>query len=869
MKRFFTLLATFSIFTCTQLMAMPITENQEKIVAETKKQDTGKLALIPYPANLKITQEGTFKIKDLKGINCIDKQMTAHLNDFAAQLKKTSDIALKITDKEKQQKNSINFSVDSKLPAEGYTMTVSKKGIDIKASQTAGFFYALQTLKQLLPQAYFGNEVNKDADWSIPFVDIKDQPQMGHRGFMLDVARHFFDKKEVMRILDMMALYKFNLFHWHLTDDQGWRIEIPEYPKLTDTGAIRKGSFVSPGEGTKFFDDTEYGRGMFYTQEDLKEIVAYAQARHIDILPEVDFPGHMVAAVTAYPELSCDFKKKYEVRLDAGISKDVLNIGNDNVIGFLKCIMDNLADIFPYPYVHFGGDECPTEQWATNEDCLRRVKEENLKGVNELQSWLVEELGTYIKEKHNKDIMVWDELLEHWNTNNKIKPVVMAWRNINKSKDAARKGLKCIVCPHQYLYLDMMQVTKDKALIDEIYYGGWNDDKVNTVKTIYDLNPTAALNGQEDYCLGIQANMWTETTNDKEELEYQLFPRLIATAETAWLPAKSKSWKSFYNRLQSHDEIMDAKGITYAKHFFETDTISESEQTMAEAESILANSICNGVGYPAKKHYDNLKDALKEAKEKEGKGKGKYMTTLKKAMDTYKKISIQQPQSSKYYQIISASSYYKKQFEGSTLYATENGARIHYTPQNEPEELWQFVAAEKGFYLVNAATKKRLQLSELGKAVTMVDDFGTAIRIDKATVPTRNINYLPGVITISEVEGYSAYEINHVRRLVAQLSGNVHAEDNAALCYPGTWRIKEITDFSPLLKALNAKCEKIIQQVELNKDGALSAEAIVFLNNKILSPLKGALNEKVTVEIYQHYLDLYHEFLSIPAAQKE
>lgn len=862
MKRLFTLLLALSVTAGTNVYAMPESIGQQaSSTTQEKIQNTDKISLIPYPAHLKITKEGCYKIKDLKSINCTDLQMTEHLKDFAKQLEKTSGISLEITNKEKLQKNAINMSLDEKLPVEGYTLTVTKKGIDIKASKTAGFFYALQTLKQLLPVAYFEKNENKDIDWTVPYVDIKDQPQMGHRGFMLDIARHFFDKEEVKRILDMMALYKFNLFHWHLTDDQGWRIEIPQYPKLTSVGTIRKSSFTNPGEGTKFFDDTEYGRNMYYTQEDLREIVAYAKARNIDILPEVDFPGHMVAAVTAYPELSCDIRKKYEVRQDAGISKDVLNIGNDDVIDFLKCIMDNLADIFPYPYIHFGGDECPTDQWAQNEDCLRRVKENNLKGVEELQSWLVEELGTYIQEKHHKGIMVWDELLEHWNQNNKIKPVVMAWRNINKSKEAAQKGLKSIVCPHQSLYLDMMQVTKDKALVDEIYYGGWNDDKVNTVKTIYDLNPTAALAGQEDFCLGIQANMWTETTNNKEELEYQLFPRLIATAETAWLPASAKNWKSFYNRLQSHDEIMDAKGITFAKHFFTPEKVSKTDASIAEAESLLADSVSGGVGYPAKKIYAELSKTLKVAKEK--KNKEKAINELDNAIHNFKKAAITQPQSGKIYQIVSASSYYKKQFEGSTLYESGEGARIHYTPQNEPEELWQFVPAGKGYYLVNAASLKRLQMPELNKAVKFTNEEGMIIRVDKAKVPTKNIKYVPGTVTISETEGYIADEINHVKRLTAQLSGAVNAEDNAALCYPGTWKIVEVTDFKTQLQGLHDKCEEIIQKVKSDKESTLSPEAIVFANNKILSPLKGELNEKVTKDIFLEYLKLYKEFVSM------
>ena len=821
----------------------------------------GKLSIIPYPSQLEFIQKGAFKLSNLKRINCADQAMTEHLKDFASQLKKASGISLDVTNKEKASSKSINMIANTDVPKEGYTLKVNKNSIDIQAAGTAGYFYALQTLKQMLPIAFFEGNNDKESEWSIPYVNIVDQPQLGHRGFMLDVARHFFDKKEIMRILDFMALYKMNLFHWHLTDDQGWRIEIPEYPKLTDVGSIRKGSFCNPGEGQKFFDDTEYGHGMWYTQEDLKEIVAYAKARNIDILPEVDFPGHMVAAITAYPELSCNPSKKYEVRLDAGISKDVLNVGNDKVIEFLKCIMDNLAEIFPYPYVHFGGDECPTDQWKDNEDCKRRVEENNLKGVHELQSWLVEELGTYIKNKYNKDIMVWDELLEHWNTNNQIKPVVMAWRNINKSKEAASKGLKSIVCPHQYLYLDMMQVTKDKALIDEVYYGGWNDDKVNSVQTIYGFNPTSALADKKDFCLGIQANMWTETTNNKEELEYQLFPRLIATAETGWLPIDKKNWTSFYKRLQNHDEIMDAMGYTYARHFIEADEKSENEILKETTEKILSESVRGGVGYPDAKIYDALTKAFLKAKDGDKKSNLKI---LKENLMTFQKAPIVQPQAGKIYQIISASTYYKKQFEGATLYEGDKGLRIHYTPQDEPEELWQFVATDNGYYLQNVASDKQVQLSDMKKIATSSAAKGTAIRIDKATIATRDITYIPGVVTLSAVEGYDELETQSVKRLVAQLSGDVHTDDVPALCYPGTWKIVEVTDFDAQLQGLCDKCNRIIRDAQHEETNQPSAEAIHFLLNKVLAPAKEAFLTPITATVYKKFATLYHQFLSMP-----
>ena len=756
------------------------------------KEMVDQFSIIPYPKELNITKDGNLPLKQLKAICCNDKAMAQHLKDFAKQLKKTSKISLKVITDDVPTENAILMMEDTTLPLEGYLLEVNDNGVVIKAANTAGFFYALQTLKQLLPHQFFAQETAKDANWSLPFVKIVDEPKFGHRGFMLDVARHFFDKEEVMRILDVMALYKMNIFHWHLTDDQGWRIEIPEYPKLTEIGAIRKGSFTNPGEPSekqKFFDDTEYGRGMWYSQKDLKEVVAYAKARNIDIIPEVDFPGHMVAAVTAYPELSCDPSKQYEVRLDAGISKDVLNIGNDKVIDFLECIMDNLAKIFPYKYIHFGGDECPTDQWKNNADCKRRVKEKRLKGVHQLQSWLVEELGTYVKEAHDKDIMVWDELMEHWNTKNKIQPIVMAWRGLDKNKKAADKGLQSITCPHQELYLDMMQIQPDKALLDEPYYGGWNDNKLVTVKQAYNINPVVSLKGREDFCLGVQANMWTETTNDVEELEYQLFPRLLAVAETGWLPAADKNWNSFYQRLQSHDEILEALGINYAQHFIEPAAMSDHEKVLADAEQILAESVRGGVGYPETETYDALKKALKKANKRSAETSDFHI--LNQALDAFKAAPAVQPQPGKKYRIISASTYYKKQFAGSTLYEKGDRIRFHYTPQYNAEELWEFVPTEGGYLLQSVNSKKQVTLTKMKQAATL-GAAGTTLRIDKATIPSGNHIYVPGAVTISAVEGYSDQMNGKVKRLAAQLNGEVHVADDAALCYPGTWKIIEV-----------------------------------------------------------------------------
>lgn len=815
------------------------------------------VAIIPYPASLKELKEGGLDVKTLKAISCPNDSMAVHLQDFANQLKLVSGTELRVIKGEGQAENAIQMTVDSKLDKEAYTLKVNDNGVSITASHFAGFFYALQTLKQMLPNAYFEKQANNKVAWTLPFLDIKDKPQLAHRGFMLDVARHFFDKNEIMHIIDVMSLYKLNVFHWHLTEDQGWRIEIPEYPKLTEIGSIRKGSFTLPADGDNgaFFDDTEYGRGMWYSQKDLKEVVAYAQARNINIIPEVDFPGHMLAAISAYPELSCNPDKHYEVRIESGVSKDVLNIGNDKVIDFLKTIMDNLAQIFPSQYIHFGGDECPTDQWRTNEECQQRIKDNNLKGVEELQSWLIEELGTYVKEKYNRDIMVWDELVDHWNTKNTIKPIIMSW--LGKSNKAADMGLKSIACPYNTTYLDMMQIDENNELIDEPYRGGWGNN-VNSVEKIYNFNPYYNLSGKEQFGYGVQGNMWTETTNNDDELEYQLFPRLLALSETGWLPNSEKNWALFHKRLQSHDEILDTYGINYAKHYINPKKLTESEAALAEAEDILNQSIRGGVGYPEAKVYDTLADAVKKAK-----ADTTAIEELKKATADYKKAPIVQPQAGKMYQIISASTYSKKQFAGSSLYQANSGLRIHYTPQAEPEELWEAVTTEGGYFLQNVGSKKQITLTAKNKQATL-DEKGTAVRVDKATKASGKYTYIPGVVTISAVTGYSPNVTGNVKRLVAQSSGNVNVADDAALCYPGTWKMIEVIDFNAQLKGLCKKGESIIRKNDANQIGSYTNEAIAYLKEQIMEPAQEALKGVVTEEMYLTYLDRYNKFLAMP-----
>lgn len=811
------------------------------------------LPLIPYPANL-TRNEGTFNLKQLTAITTPagDEAVARYAQEFATQLEKTSGIKVPVNPT--TAATSLVMTKDATLAHEAYKLTVNEAGINIAAADSTGFFYAIQTLKQLMPHAIYNRSGASTAiDWTVPCVEIADQPQLGHRGYMLDVARHFFSKTEVKRILDIMATYKMNRFHWHLTDDQGWRIDIPEYPKLAQVGAVRKGSFVNAGGSSKFFDDTEYGRGMYYTLDDLREIVAYAKSLNIEIIPEIDLPGHMVAAVAAYPEFSCDPTKKYEVRIDGGISKDVLNIGKDETIDFLKCVLGHMAEVFPYKYIHLGGDECPTDQWSHNADCLKRVKDEGLAGVNELQSWLVEKLGLYLKEKYNKDIICWDELLAHWKSDNTVKPVIMAWNHINKSKEAADKGFKSIVVPYQSLYFDMMQVPLSEVDVNEKYQGGWGDNWVNSVETVYGVNPVASLSGKEDFCLGVQGNMWTETCNDSVEVEYQLLPRMLALSETGWLPAAKKDFASFYMRLQKNRDILDAKGLTYATHYFDEPDLTGQEAAVAEAACLLENAKPGKVGYPSQTEYDKLSSAY--APFIADNGATGDVAALKAAIAAYKTAAVTMPVEGKTYKLVSASTYYKAKYVGSTAYVDGSQIRFHYTPQVEPEELWQFTAKDGGYVMTNALTGKQVVMPADNNANITLADAGTTLTIAQATVASGKYSYVAGALNIGTNGKY----------LSADCTGLVKAGTNAALCYQGTWYLEEVTDFTAQLNGLIKKANRIVAESNPGAMGEPTEEAIALLSNDLIAPATAAVAAgSVSEAAYKQYQEVYAQYLAMP-----
>ena len=850
--------------------------------------------LVPYPQSIKIEQGKHLDLRNLKVITSPVDSLKGMVHEFSEEVKTRLGLTLSLQSSPAAAADGMIALIADKsiVGTEAYTLKVTEKHIEIKASHRAGFFYALQTLRQLMTKAFYAKTAAQ-REWNIPVLDIKDKPLLSYRGYMLDIARHFFDKNEVKRILDIMSFYKMNRLHWHLTDDQGWRIEIPEYPKLTQVGSRRKGSFVSDGIEKGFFDDTEYGRGMYYTLDDLREIVAYAAERNIEIIPEIDMPGHMVAALAAYPELSCFPNRTYKVRVTAGISKDVLNIGDDKVIDFLKTVLDNVAKVFPGRYIHLGGDECPTDRWKENALCQQRIKDNKLNGVNELQPWLVHELAVYLKKKYNKDIVAWDELIEtktdnYWNRHKgEVSPLIMAWNlGLDGTKRwtnwtdilAASKGFHTVIVPYNVLYLDWMQVTADQADVNEGYRGGWGDGSVNSVEKIYNFDPLERLRsaGKTEYGLGVQGNMWTETTNNNAELEYQLLPRLLAISEIGWLPNNQKDWLSFFYRLQNHSRVFEDRNLTYAKHFFLKEEKAPLQEKIDAAEKLLAETHADEVGYVSKATFDALKTAVTTAKAAAASDEAQQLEAMTQALATFKAAPITQPVAGKVYRLMSASTYYKAKFAGATLYADgRNALRVHYTDQQMPEELFTFVTAKEGWTLKSLHNNRQIQMGSYDQPLRFVGQNGTPIRIDRAAVPAQQYDYVPGAVVLSKVQGYNATATGKVQRFFIKSFGGdrdndvpsenkVVAFDNPTLCHAGTWRIVE-ADFQKMLAALLQRCDHLVEDVVPNEEGQFTQTAIAQLQ-KDLAPARTLVTQHAAVsqEVYVSYVKVYEKFLTAP-----
>ena len=438
---------------------------------------------------------------------------------------------------------------------EGYQLTVTADGVTITGASEAGVFYGIQTLRKSIPVA-------ETTEVILPAVEINDYPRFSYRGTHLDVSRHFFNKEEIKSFIDMLAMHNINRFHWHLTDDQGWRIEIKKYPKLTSVGAYRNETVI--GRNTGVYDGVEYGP-YFYTQDDCREIIKYAAERHITIIPEIDLPGHMQAAIAAYPQFGCT-GGPYEVWKMWGVSTHVLCAGNDATLSFIEDILSEVIDVFPSEYIHIGGDECPKDQWKICRKCQARIKKLGLKSDDKhsaemyLQSFVISHAEKFLNSK-GRQIIGWDEILEGGLAPN---ATVHSWRGVAGGIEAAKQGHNCIMSPNSHLYFDYYQT---KYIDDEpLCIGGYVP-----VEKVYGYEPidSSLTVDEQKYIIGVQANLWTEYVPDFKRVEYMLLPRMAALCEVQWSEPENKDYEDFKKRLLNLIDLYDIHNYNYAKHLFE------------------------------------------------------------------------------------------------------------------------------------------------------------------------------------------------------------------------------------------------------------------------------------------------------------
>ena len=519
-----------------------------------------QIAIVPYPNHLE-TGRGTYRVTD-RPVTCdsrTDERTQRAVVGFAARLATVTGGTNPVTVADEVPASGIRFVTDESLPAEGYELNVDGEGIEVRASQFPGFLYALQSLEQLLPAAVYGTEPAPDAAWEVPCVKIADAPRFAYRGMHLDVARHFFSVDEVKRYIDVMAIHKLNTLHWHLTDDQGWRIEIKRYPELTAVGSIRKATVVRKEWG--IYDGMPYGG--FYTQDEIRDVVKYAADRGVTVIPEIDLPGHMLAALTAYPELGCT-GGPYEVWGRWGVADDVLCPGREKTFEFLEGVLTEVMELFPSEYIHIGGDECPKVRWEKCPRCQAKIRQLGLKDDGEhtaehyLQSYVTDRIGKFLAQ-HGRRIIGWDEILEGRAPSD---AVVMSWRGSEGGIAAAKLGHDVIMTPNSHFYFDYYQSLDTDA--EPFGIGGYIP-----MEQVYSYDPAfpELTPEQQKHILGVQANLWTEYVLSDEHLEYMLLPRLAALSEVQWCQPETKDWNRFIGSFRM-DEIYSQMGYEFAKHIF-------------------------------------------------------------------------------------------------------------------------------------------------------------------------------------------------------------------------------------------------------------------------------------------------------------
>lgn len=519
-------------------------------------------AIIPKPSHMEM-QDGNFNITPatrivLKGAG-LDKA-AMFLNDY---LQKFYGFKLAVT-KTDMAKNNIVLGLEKmeSAIAGAYRLQVNRTGVQVKGDGAIGAFYGVQSLVQLLP-------VEKKKELTIPALEIEDQPRFAYRGMHLDVGRHFYPIDFIKKFIDYIALHKMNTFHWHLTEDQGWRIEIKKYPRLTQVGAYRNGTIIGhhPGTGN---DQTKYGG--YYTQEQVKEIVKYAGDRFITVIPEIEMPGHASAAIAAYPELSCfpDEATKHpakvswygdstgkQVQQSWGVYPDVF-APTEYTFQFLENVLDEVIALFPSTYIHIGGDECPKENWKRSAFCQQLIKEKGLKDEHDLQSYFIQRIEKYLNSK-GRQIIGWDEILEGGLAPN---ATVMSWRGEKGGIEAAKQKHPVIMTPNSYVYFDYAQNKQEDSLV----IGGFL-----TVQKVYNYEPVPAALAAEDtkYILGAQANVWSEYMKTPAKVEYMVFPRMSALSEVLWSRKEARNWSDFEKRMEKQTKRYELWKASYNQKYLD------------------------------------------------------------------------------------------------------------------------------------------------------------------------------------------------------------------------------------------------------------------------------------------------------------
>lgn len=511
-----------------------------------------EISIIPQPQAISV-DEGVFEVnKDTKIFidPCTDemKRIAGFINE---KFEKAAGFELEIVDRMPEE-NFIAFK-NAGMPTESYVINAKPYGVSIDYGDGAGAFYAVQTLLQLLPVEIFAQNRQAGTDWTIPCCSIEDSPRFKYRGMHLDVCLHYFDFEFLKRYIDIMAAHKVNRFHWHLTEDQGWRLEIKKYPLLTEKGQWRKETVVG-SLYSGVYDGIPHGG--YYTQDQVKELVRYAAERYVTIIPEIELPGHALAAIACYPELSCGLEDHYETATKWGIFKQVY-CTKESTFKFLEDVFDEVFELFPSELIHIGGDECPKASWKACPHCQSMIKKLGLKDEFELQSYFVTRMEKYINSK-GRQIIGWDEILQGGLAPN---AKVMSWLGEEGGIKAAQQHHEVVMSPHQKYYLDYWQAD---PYSEPLAMSG-----PTTLKTMYEYEPVPeVLTSQEaKYIIGVEGCVWTEYMPTPERVEYMAWPRMCAIAETGWTQA-SKDWDGFTRRLERHFDRLDGMEVGYCKAFF-------------------------------------------------------------------------------------------------------------------------------------------------------------------------------------------------------------------------------------------------------------------------------------------------------------